>query len=82
MRGVPITLSDELLEAAGFNPATASREVAQLLALELYRENKISVGRASELCRMPLDAFMDFAGNLSRRCSRHLLHLRPRTVRT
>ena len=33
-----------------------------LLALELYRENKISLGRAAELCRTPVEAFMVFAG--------------------
>ena len=52
----------ELLEAAGVNPADASRESAKLLALELYRENKVSLGRAAELCAMPIAAFMLFAG--------------------
>ncbi len=33
----------------------------RLLALELYRENKVSLGRAAELCQTPLAAFMDFA---------------------
>jgi predicted HTH domain antitoxin len=32
-----------------------------LLALELYREEKVSLGRAAELCQTPLAAFMDFA---------------------
>jgi hypothetical protein len=52
MRGVQITLSAELLEAASVNPADASGELAKLLAL----------GRAAELCRTPLEAFMVFAG--------------------
>jgi predicted HTH domain antitoxin len=43
------------------NPADA-RESARLLALELYRENKISLGRAAESCDMPIEAFMVFAG--------------------
>jgi predicted HTH domain antitoxin len=38
-----------------------SEEAARLLALELYREDKVSLGRAAELCHMPLAAFMDFA---------------------
>jgi len=38
-----------------------SEEAARLLALELYREDKVSLGRAAELCHMPLPAFMDFA---------------------
>ena len=62
MDGVQITLPAELLEAAGVNPADASRESARLLALELYRENKVSLGRAAELCEMPIEAFMVFAG--------------------
>jgi predicted HTH domain antitoxin len=32
-----------------------------LLALELYREDKLSLGRAAELCQTPVAAFMDFA---------------------
>jgi len=37
-------------------------ESAKLLALELYREDKVSLGRAAELCEMPIEAFMVFAG--------------------
>ncbi len=31
-----------------------------MLALELYREDKVSLGRAAELCQTPLAVFMDF----------------------
>jgi predicted HTH domain antitoxin len=62
MDGVQITLPAALLKAAGVNPADASREAAMLLTLELYRENKVSLGRAAELCDMPIEAFMVFAG--------------------
>ena len=58
----PNTLPSELLEAAGMNPADASRDAAMLLALELYRESRVSLGRAAELCDMPIKAFMVFAG--------------------
>ena len=44
------------------NPADASREATMLLTLELYRENKISLGRAAELCQTPVETFMVFAG--------------------
>jgi len=37
------------------------KEAARLLALELFRESKVSLGRAAELCQTPLAAFMDFA---------------------
>jgi predicted HTH domain antitoxin len=62
MDGVQVTLPVELLEAAGVNPADASREATMLLALELYRESKISVGRAAELSETSVEAFMVFAG--------------------
>jgi predicted HTH domain antitoxin len=62
MDGVQVTLPAELLEAAGVNPADASKEAAMLLTLELYRENKISLGRAAELCQTPVEAFLVFAG--------------------
>lgn len=38
-----------------------SEETARLLALELYREDKVSLGRAAELCQMPVEQFMEFA---------------------
>jgi predicted HTH domain antitoxin len=38
-----------------------SQEAAKLIALELFREGTVSVGRAAELCATPLAAFMDFA---------------------
>ena len=62
MDGVQVTLPAELLEAAGVNPADASRDATMLLTLELYRENKISLGRAAELCQTSVEAFMAFAG--------------------
>ena len=62
MNTVPVMLPAELLEAAGVEPADASRESARLLALELYRENKVSAGRAAELCNMPIEAFLVFSG--------------------
>jgi hypothetical protein len=62
MNSVPVMLPAELLEAAGVDPADASGGSARLLALELYREDKVSLGRAAELCGMPVAAFLVFAG--------------------
>ena len=62
MDGVQVTLPVELLEAAGVNPADPSRDATMLLALELYRESKISLGRAAELSQTSVEAFMVFAG--------------------
>jgi predicted HTH domain antitoxin len=54
-------LPSALLKAAKFEESNLSREAAQLLAVELYREDKVSLERAAELCQTPLAAFMDFA---------------------
>jgi predicted HTH domain antitoxin len=43
---------------AQFESQNVSEEAARLLALELFREQKVSLGRAAELCLMPLAAFM------------------------
>ena len=37
-------------------------DAARLPALELFREDKISLGRAAELCQTPVEVFMEFAG--------------------
>lgn len=61
MDSVQVTLPTELLRAAGVDPADASQDAARLLALELYREDKISLGRAAELSQTSVEAFMVFA---------------------
>lgn len=54
-------LPSALVVAADLEPANLSRDAARLLALELYREDRISLGRAAELSQTPLANFMDFA---------------------
>jgi predicted HTH domain antitoxin len=49
--------------AAQLDPANVSQEAARLIALELFREQKVSLGRAAELCSMPLAAFMKFSAS-------------------
>jgi len=61
METVRIELPSALLRAANLEESNLSQEAARLLALELYREDKVSLGRAAELCQTPLAAFMDFA---------------------
>ena len=65
METVRIELPTALLKAANLEGRNLSQEAARLLALELYREDKVSLGRAAELCQTPLAAFMDFAALLS-----------------
>jgi predicted HTH domain antitoxin len=61
METVDIKLPSELVRAANLEESSLSHEAARLLALELYCEDKVSLGRAAELCQTPLAAFMDFA---------------------
>ena len=61
METVDVKLPSELLRVASLEERNLSQEAARLLALELYREDKVSLGRAAELCETPLAAFMDFA---------------------
>jgi predicted HTH domain antitoxin len=61
METVDVKLPCDLVEAANLGTADVSKEAARLLALELYREDKISLGRAAELCQTPIATFMDFA---------------------
>jgi predicted HTH domain antitoxin len=61
METVRIELPSALLKAANLEEGNLSEEAARLLALELYREGKVSVGRAAELCQTPLAAFLEFS---------------------
>jgi predicted HTH domain antitoxin len=58
---VKVDLPADLLQAANLDFTNLSHEAARLLALELFREEKISLGRAAELSRTPLAAFIDFS---------------------
>ena len=60
METVKVELPSALLRAANLEGNNLSEEAARLLALELYREDKVSLGRAAELCQTPLATFMDF----------------------
>jgi predicted HTH domain antitoxin len=65
METMDVKLPSEPLEAANLDASSLSQEAARLLALEVYREDKVSLGRAAELCQTPLAAFMDFAAKHS-----------------
>lgn len=58
---ITISLSEDLVRAAKLGDGDVSRETAKLLALELFREEKVSIGRAAELAEVALAEFMDFA---------------------
>lgn len=61
MENIQVELPLALLKAANLEPGSLSQETARLLALELYREDKVSLERAAELCQTPVAGFMDFA---------------------
>ena len=63
MDTINVALPSALLKAANLEESNISQEAARLLALELYREDKISLGRAAELCQTPLAVFMDFVAS-------------------
>ena len=56
-----VDLPSPLLKAANLEEENFSQEAARLLALELYREARVSLGRAAELCQTPVAVFIDFA---------------------
>ncbi len=56
-----VELPSALLRAANLEERNLPQEAARLLAVELYREDKVSLERAAELCQTLLAAFMDFA---------------------
>jgi len=60
METVHLELPSALLKAANLEGENISLETARLLALELYREDKVSLERAAKLCETPLAAYMDF----------------------
>jgi predicted HTH domain antitoxin len=60
MDTVQVELPAALVKAADLDIANVSQEASRLLALELFRENRISLGRAAELSGTPLASFMDF----------------------
>lgn len=61
MQTVSVEIPTELVLAAGLDTGNLAAETARLLALGFYREDKVSLGRASELCQMPVEQFMEFA---------------------
>ena len=53
--------ADLLQFVSQLNAGDLAKETAKLLALELFREDNVSMGRAAELCHTPMEAFMEFA---------------------
>lgn len=78
-------LPSSQLRATNLEESNLSEEAARLLALELYREDKVSLGRAAELCHMPLAlSWISPRSTVSPRCDTALKtwkkNASPRTV--
>ena len=52
----------ELIQVANLDEKHLSAETARVVALLLFREDKISLGRAAQLSGTPVEAFIQFAG--------------------
>jgi predicted HTH domain antitoxin len=61
MANVTVEISEELFELAGMPEGSTSERAAKLLALELFREGRVSLGRASELAHLSVEEFMDLS---------------------
>jgi len=61
MSTVTVELPAELVSAAKLDQGDLSQGTAMFIALGLFQQGSVSIGRAAELCGTPLAAFMDFA---------------------
>jgi predicted HTH domain antitoxin len=58
-----VEISEEFFTLAALTGGTPARNIAMLLALELFREGRASLGRAAELAGMGIEEFMEFAAH-------------------
>ena len=58
---VSVEIPQEVLALAGLESQPASDGASKLLALELFREGRISLGRAAELAGVGIEEFMEFS---------------------
>ena len=61
MAWVDLQFPADLVSVAKLDQGGVSAETAKFIALALFRENEMSLGRAAELSQTPLEAFMEFA---------------------
>ena len=61
METLHVELPADLVKAAKFDEGNLSKEAARVIALDLFRERTVSLGRAAELCETPLAIFMEYA---------------------
>ena len=65
MATVKVELPVELLKVAKVKKGRAGEELRKIVALELYRENVISIGKAAEVAGLSVAEFMEFSAKRS-----------------
>ena len=61
MSTVTVQIPEEALALAGLNGQSDSERARLLVALELFREERVSLGRAAELAGLGVEEFMEFS---------------------
>lgn len=61
MSTVHLELAQELFTLAEVPAGTPSQSAAKIIALELYRERRVSAGKAAELANVSLEDFLAFS---------------------
>lgn len=61
MHKITLQLPDDLVKLGKLERNDLSRDALNLLVLELYREELVSLGKAAELCGLSLSDFMQFS---------------------
>jgi predicted HTH domain antitoxin len=69
MPTVTVEVPEEVFALAGMREGSSSKSAAKLLALELFCEGRVSMGRAAELASVGIEEFMDFSAD--RKVSTH-----------
>ncbi len=63
MTNVTVEIPEDVLTLSGLPDGSASSRATQLLALELFREGRVSLGRAAELAGVGVEEFMEFSAH-------------------
>ena len=63
MSTVTVQIPEEALALAGLNGQSDSERARLLVALELFREERVSLGRAAELAGLGVEEFMVFSAD-------------------
>ena len=61
MTNITVEIPTEVLMLAGLPSGSASNRATWLLVLDLFREGRVSLGRAAELAGASVEEFMEFS---------------------